>query len=99
MSKDLISEQLRIYSDNYLKFGVTPKGVRNNNEESQYLRFARILNSFNLSKPFSIHDIGCGTCAGPKALTGGRREVMRRRAAGRGWKRWRIACCRAPSPF
>jgi hypothetical protein len=68
MSKDIISEQLRIYSGNYSKFGVTPKGVRNNNEESQYLRFARILNSFNLSKPFSIHDIGCGTCALHKYL-------------------------------
>jgi len=64
MSDSLLNEQREIYRKNFLEYGDTPLGVFWNNRETQYLRFERLLKNFNMSRqPFSIHDIGCGTCA------------------------------------
>ncbi len=62
MNNPFPTEHIALYRENFLKFGDTPEGVLWNNQNSQYLRFERLLKNFNLSKRFSIHDIGCGTC-------------------------------------
>ena len=62
MSDSLLNEQKDIYRKNFLEHGDTPEGVFWNNLETQHLRFNRLLKNFGLTSPFSIHDIGCGTC-------------------------------------
>src|SRR5579863_1775865 len=63
MKDDIIEQQKDIYSKSFSEHGATPKGVLCNTTRSQYIRFDKLLKNFDLSKPFSIHDIGCGTCA------------------------------------
>jgi len=63
MNNSLTNEQKEVYRKSFLEHGDTPKGVFWNNRDTQYLRFERLLKNFDISMPFSIHDIGCGTCS------------------------------------
>jgi SAM-dependent methyltransferase len=68
MSNLIINRQTEIYRDSYSKFGDTPKGVYINDVQTQYLRFDKIVHGFNISKPFTLLDVGCGTCTLHKYL-------------------------------
>jgi SAM-dependent methyltransferase len=47
------------YSEKISTYGITPKGVDWNGEESQFIRFAQ-LSKIITKNNFSINDIGCG---------------------------------------
>jgi len=63
MNNSLLDNQRKAYSENFSKYGATPLGTYQNNLETQYLRFERLIK--NLRKDLEntrIHDIGSGTC-------------------------------------
>ena len=63
MNESLLDNQRKAYSENFSKYGPTPMGTYQNNIETQYLRFERLIK--NLRKELDntrIHDIGSGTC-------------------------------------
>ena len=63
MNVEILKNQREVYSGRFKKFGATPHGTFQNNTETQYLRFERLLTPIT---PFlndqSIHDIGSGLC-------------------------------------
>jgi len=63
MSGSFTNEQIEAYRKNFLEHGDTPRGVFWNNQDTQYLRFERLLKNLDITTPFSIHDIGCATCS------------------------------------
>src|SRR6185312_9297066 len=54
MSGSFTNEQIEAYRKNFLEHGDTPRGVFWNNQDTQYLRFERLLKNL---------DIGCATCS------------------------------------
>jgi cyclopropane fatty-acyl-phospholipid synthase-like methyltransferase len=62
--KDIIEAQLKVYRDNFIKHGDSPLGTRQNNRETQFLRFERLVKNveFTRDEKISIHDIGSGLC-------------------------------------
>ncbi len=61
MKTELLNEQRRIYKSNFMLFKDSPQGTFQNNQETQYLRFERLMkNILPQSGRFSIHDIGSG---------------------------------------
>lgn len=61
---DIIQRQIEAYRPNFLKHGDSPKGTFQNNTETQYLRFAKLLENLPIERggEFSIHDVGSGMC-------------------------------------
>ena len=55
--KDKVSEY---YTDKLNQWGPVPRGVDWNSGESQETRFEQLLKVCDVSKPFSINDLGCG---------------------------------------
>ena len=51
---------LEYYKKTFMDFGATPKGVDWNGEESQFLRFERLLRNIQFTTGDSILDFGCG---------------------------------------
>jgi SAM-dependent methyltransferase len=50
----------KYYTEKINRFGVTPKGVDWNGEESQLIRFQQMTKIIDNDSPFSINDLGCG---------------------------------------
>jgi SAM-dependent methyltransferase len=50
----------RYYTERFAEHGPTARGVDWNSEESQTIRFERLLRLHEGSEPFSINDYGCG---------------------------------------
>lgn len=63
MNEEILKNQREIYRNSFNKYGATPKGTYQNNTETQYLRFERLLLHIG---PFltvqSVHDVGSGLC-------------------------------------
>ena len=53
-----------MYRDNFLENKNSPTGTYQNNHETQYMRFERIIKPFKeiLNENISLHDLGCGAC-------------------------------------
>lgn len=62
MKSNILCDQINVYRNNFLNYGATPMGTFQNNTETQYLRFEKLLDCIDISRKFSIHDIGCGIC-------------------------------------
>jgi hypothetical protein len=63
MERDIIKSQLKIYEEQFAKFGDSPDGTFNQNTSIQNLRFERLLKQFDFeASPYSLHDVGCGIC-------------------------------------
>jgi len=63
MNNSLLDNQRRAYGKNFSKYGATPKGTYQNNTETQYLRFERLINSLKDDlHNATIHDVGPGIC-------------------------------------
>lgn len=61
MSDEEIEAQVSdYYSDAFSKFGATPKGVDWNSEQSQHIRFCRLLKHLKIEPSSRILDFGCG---------------------------------------
>jgi hypothetical protein len=63
MSQEKIVEgQLKVYRENFIRFGDTPEGTFHNNRTTQYLRFSRLIEPLLPFAPagFSLHDDGAG---------------------------------------
>jgi hypothetical protein len=64
MNNGLIETMKNVYSNNFKKHGASPLGTFQNNIETQYLRYERLL--LHLLNPdlsiFTIHDVGSGIC-------------------------------------
>lgn len=63
MNNKIIESQKKIYGDAFEEHGATPKGTYQNNIETQYLRYDRLIK--NLKEYLSestIHDVGSGVC-------------------------------------
>ncbi|PWG04262.1 class I SAM-dependent methyltransferase [Polaribacter aquimarinus] len=58
----IIKKQIEAYRENFLENLGTPEGTFQNNLETQYLRFSRLIKFFRLEQENTIHDIGCGIC-------------------------------------
>ena len=59
---DIINSQIKAYQENFIKYKDTPEGTFQNNTETQYLRFSRLITQFDFKEKVSIHDVGCGIC-------------------------------------
>jgi len=57
---DLLTEVAEYYTTKLAKYGETPRGVDWNGEESQTLRFKQLSKIIDVTKQFSINDLGCG---------------------------------------
>lgn len=64
MKSEIIEKQIEAYRPNFLTYGDSPKGTFQNNTETQYLRFSKLLENLPIrsGQSFSIHDVGSGTC-------------------------------------
>lgn len=63
MSNSIIHNQRKAYGETFLKYGADPKGTYQNNVETQFLRFERLIHNLKDDLQDSkIHDIGPGTC-------------------------------------
>ena len=63
MNDRIIENQKKIYGDAFTKHGATPKGTFQNNIETQYLRYDRLIRNLKEYLPGStIHDVGAGVC-------------------------------------
>ena len=61
MKTKLIEEQKRIYQRSFDLFGDSARGTYQNNQETQVLRFERVMkNILPQNRCFSIHDVGSG---------------------------------------
>ncbi|MBC2732266.1 class I SAM-dependent methyltransferase [Thiobacillus sp.] len=60
MATELLREVAEYYSAKLGEYGVSPRGVDWNSEESQQLRFAQLSKIIQLEQGFSINDLGCG---------------------------------------
>jgi SAM-dependent methyltransferase len=56
----ILIEVAGYYSSKLSEFGSTPKGVDWNGEVSQVERFAQLCKIIDMSKAFSLNDLGCG---------------------------------------
>jgi hypothetical protein len=56
---NIINKQIKAYQENFIKHKDSPKGTFQNNVETQYLRFSRLIQYFT-SENATIHDVGCG---------------------------------------
>lgn len=63
-NESIIKNQIEAYRENFLLHKDSPRGTHQNNRETQYLRFERLLASFKegLIKTATLHDFGCGIC-------------------------------------
>src|SRR5258707_5845280 len=63
-SDKIIQDQINIYRDNFLKHKDSPLGTYQNDRETQYLRFERLIRPFKeiLDENVKLHDLGCGVC-------------------------------------
>ena len=60
---DITRSQLDVYGTSFREFGATPQGTKQNNVETQKLRFSRLVKEIiQEPSPSSIHDVGCGIC-------------------------------------
>ena len=62
MSNNIIDRQRAIYQKQFLSCGETPDATYNQNKSIQELRYARLLDSIDLSESVTINDLGCGLC-------------------------------------
>ena len=62
MNEEILKNQREAYRNSFKKFGATPKGTFQNNTETQYLRFERLLMHIRPFLTGSIHDVGSGLC-------------------------------------
>ncbi len=60
MERKILEDIEQYYSSKIKTFGLTPKGVDWNSEDSQNLRFRQLMNVINVNERFSILDYGCG---------------------------------------
>ena len=56
----MLAEVADYYSAKLAEYGVTPRGVDWNGEESQILRFEQLTKVMRQSRGFSLNDLGCG---------------------------------------
>jgi hypothetical protein len=69
VSKLILENQRKAYGETFSQYGATPKGTFQNDSDTQYLRFERLINYLKKDLSFStIHDIGTGTCEFHKFL-------------------------------
>lgn len=60
---NIVQAQIDAYQKNFIKYGDDPMGTFQNNKATQYFRFERNLNQFDLANNnYSILDIGAGIC-------------------------------------
>jgi hypothetical protein len=60
---NILKSQIAVYRSSFLEHGDSPRGVRGNDQETQDLRFERVLRHLLAAKSrFSIHDVGAGLC-------------------------------------
>lgn len=57
---DILAEVADYYSAKLAEYGVTPRGVDWNGEESQVLRFEQLSKVIHQPGGFSLNDLGCG---------------------------------------
>lgn len=63
MNNTLIENQRLAYKEAFVKYGASPKSTYQNNIETQYLRFERLIKNIKEDLQFAtIHDIGSGMC-------------------------------------
>jgi len=63
VSTKIIDEQLKVYQPEFVKYGDSPKSTRQNNKETQHLRFQMLTGHLlNDHTHNTIEDIGCGIC-------------------------------------
>jgi hypothetical protein len=63
MNDSITERQRKAYKEAFLKYGATPMGTFQNNKETQYLRFERLIkNVVEDLHGSSIHDVGSGIC-------------------------------------
>jgi hypothetical protein len=63
MNTIIIENQRKAYRESFFRYGESPRGVKWNNIETQYLRFERLIYYLrNYLKNSTIHDIGSGLC-------------------------------------
>ena len=63
MSDRIIDNQQTAYRDAFVKHGATPMGTYQNNTETQYLRFERLIRNIKeYLHGNTIHDVGAGVC-------------------------------------
>lgn len=56
----MLTEVADYYAAKLAEYGVTPRGVDWNGEESQILRFEQLTKVIGQSRGFSLNDLGCG---------------------------------------
>ncbi len=60
---NIIDKQREAYKNKFLKYGATPEGTFQNDTQTQFLRFERLIKNI---KPYingaTIHDVGSGAC-------------------------------------
>lgn len=59
-SADILKEVSEYYSGKLAEYGVSPRGVDWNSEESQNLRFEQLLKIVQEPGAFDLNDLGCG---------------------------------------
>ncbi len=57
---ELLREVASYYSDKIIQFGESPRGVDWNSEDGQVLRFKQLCKVIDLTRMFSVNDLGCG---------------------------------------
>lgn len=63
MDAKIISAQINAYQPEFMRHGDSPKGVRWDNRETQYLRFQMLTEHLlNDHTQNTIEDVGCGIC-------------------------------------
>jgi hypothetical protein len=63
MNEKIIVNQQRIYAEAFAKHGATPRGTYQNNTETQYLRYERLIKNIKeYLHGDTIHDVGAGVC-------------------------------------
>lgn len=59
----IIDNQRQAYTESFIKHGPTPQGTYQNNTDTQYFRFERLIKNIQPFLPQStIHDVGSGLC-------------------------------------
>jgi len=60
MNKKILHDISKYYSEKIIKFGNNPKGVDWKDEESQIIRFEKLIEVIRETDSFTINDLGCG---------------------------------------
>lgn len=60
MGTDILQDVAEYYSGKLGEYGVTPRGVDWNGEESQRLRFTQLAKIIQHQADYSVNDLGCG---------------------------------------